>query len=137
MEKNARGVSAPVRETRRINNGLFILNGECRQRYLYVDILLVEASRSCCYIYLKDGTRFMVTRPLLALERELPWRLFARVHQGYLVNLLHVDAFFGTSVVRVGKRLIPVSKPYRKELAEVFNILEDTSKRLDKKGDKE
>ncbi len=137
MEKNARGGSAPERPARRINRGLFILNGECRQRYLYVDILLVEASRSYCHVYLKDGTRLTVTSPLLALERKLPWQFFARVHQSYLVNLLHVDAFFGTSVVRVDGKLIPVSKPYRKELTEVFNILEDTSKRLDKKEDKE
>ncbi len=64
MEKNARGGSAPVRPARRINRGLFILNGECRQRYLYVDILLVEASRSYCHVYLKDGTRLTVTSPL-------------------------------------------------------------------------
>lgn len=124
MEIKKPGVTASLYPVFRICDGIFIKQKGSIVKYLYADILYVEASRSYSDIYLNGGSKITVAHPLLAVERKLPRDQFRRVHRRYILNLNHINAFVGNSA-RVGNELFLISEPYRKDLYALFDFLED------------
>lgn len=57
------------------------------------EIIRVEADRSYCFIYLSDGERVLVSKPLKDIERSLPNDIFIRVHTTHLINMEYLKRY--------------------------------------------
>lgn len=135
MKENLPGVQTPFNEFSHEIDGLFIRKDDYYKKFLYSEILYVEASGSYCYFYFKDKPRVIVSFRLALVEEKLPERYFARVHNSFILNLCYVDTFVGNSL-RVGKKWFPIGRVYRKGVLARFNILGITSVRGEMEGNK-
>ena len=109
-----------------VDEAIFIRYKEIRKKVLYTNIMWVEVNGSYCDIYLATGEKLTIVHSLINLEKKLPASIFKRVHRSYIINIHHVDGLIG-NMVYIGKKTLPVSSPYYRELASCFNVLEDTN----------
>lgn len=85
------------------------------------NILRIEADRSYCSIYLTDGDRILVSKPLKEIESMLPGDLFFRIHSAYLINLDYVKRYSkedGGNVILNDGSHIPIARRRKKEFFE-------------------
>ena len=88
------------------------------------DILRIDADRSYCFIYLTDGDRILVSKPLKEIERLLPSDIFFRIHSAYLINLNYVKRYAkedGGNVILNDGSHIPIARRRKKEFFERLN----------------
>lgn len=88
------------------------------------DIIRIEADRSYCYIYLTDGDRILVSKPLKEMENLLPENLFFRIHSAYLINLDYVKRYSkvdGGNVVLNDGSHVPIARRRKKEFLQRIN----------------
>ena len=88
------------------------------------DILRIEADRSYCFIYLTDGDRILVSKPLKEIENMLPSDVFFRIHSTYLINLDYVKRYSkedGGNVILNDGSHIPIARRRKKEFFERLN----------------
>lgn len=95
---------------------LFIREEGRVERIRMADILYAESMQNYCRIYTTTET-YLPLLPLKELEAALPEKDFYRIHRGYLVNLRRVEAIVDNQV-RIGDRLLPVSRGKRENLQE-------------------
>lgn len=105
-----------------INEGSYILSDRIfirfKERMVKVflsDIKYIEAERAYCRVHTTDK-EYLITLPLKAFSEKLAAEQFLRVHRSFMVNLSKVDELAEEYVV-IGKKMIPVSKNYREEVA--------------------
>lgn len=76
------------------------------KRQLRLDeILFVKSDGDYIVIHLSDGQAPMVLITLKALEKQLPYGLFCRIHRSYLVNIKKVEGLKGGKVLVAGEAL--------------------------------
>ena len=135
MKTDLSGVTAPLRESPLVADGLLIRQDEYYKKYFYAEIIWIEASGNYCYFHFKDKSRITVACRLGSVERQLPDAYLVRVHRGFILNLRYVDTWAGNSL-RVGEKWFPMGDCYRKSVLACFNIL-DTSRENPKTGNGE
>ena len=69
------------------------------------DILYVKSDGDYIVFHLSDGETPMVLMTLKALEKQLPFGQFCRIHRSYLVNADKVDGLKGGKVLVAGESL--------------------------------
>ena len=69
------------------------------------DILYVQSDGDYVVIHLRDGQAPMVLMTLKALEKQLPFGRFCRIHRSYLVNVDKVEGLKGGKVMVTGEQL--------------------------------
>lgn len=99
-----------------------MLNGH--ERVLMSDILYCNSDGNYTDVFLRDGTKRTVSRPILHFE-ELLAGAFVRVHNEHLVNLDHVTEYIkgegGTVQMSDGKS-IAVSRRKKQELMDALGL---------------
>ncbi len=81
------------------------------ERLAVADLLFVESLSDYVRMHTRGGT-FMPKMRLADLECELAPHGFVRIHRSFLVALGYVESFTA-SEVRVGGRVLPISRTYR------------------------
>jgi two-component system LytT family response regulator len=85
------------------------------------DIIRIEADRSYCFIYLTDGDRILVSKPLKEIESLLPGDVFFRIHSAYLINLDFVKRYSredgGLVILNDGSH-VPIARRRKKDFFE-------------------
>ncbi|GGA98750.1 LytR/AlgR family response regulator transcription factor [Puia dinghuensis] len=90
---------------------IFIKSNSKFFRVNYSEILYVEGMKDYLKIHTPDYT--LVTHQTMnELEKQLPPRLFIRVHRSYLVAVGHIRAIYGNSI-ELGKVTIPIGVNYK------------------------
>jgi DNA-binding LytR/AlgR family response regulator len=87
------------------------------------NILVVEVESKYCTLFSKKG-KFILRISLKELMELLPSKDFLRIHRNFLVNIneiLEVD--LSNNTVCVGDRVLPISRIYRKNIANKFLVL--------------
>ena len=82
------------------------------------EIIYCEADGNCSKIYLKDGSRFLSTKPLKFLTGLLPEKSFFRIHQSYIINVFYLKSYKrGTMEVHLQnvRNPLPVAKGKKRE----------------------
>ena len=80
------------------------------------DIKYVEGMRE--YVrYHTSGNTLMELISLKALETELPFPAFKRIHKSYIVNRTHINQF-DSSNITIDNNSLPIGKTYRNEVQE-------------------
>lgn len=89
------------------------------------EVMYMIADKNYTEIYLKEGSRKIVTRSIGVFESQLPDFPFFRIHKSQIVNLneviMYVPGNGGTVKMRDGKRL-EVSRRKKNELLQLLNI---------------
>lgn len=98
-----------------LSDRIFIRFKERMVKVFLNDIKYIEAERAYCRIHTTDK-EYLITLPLKAFSEKLEAAQFLRVHRSFMVNLSKVDELAEEYVV-IGKKMIPVSKNYREEVA--------------------
>lgn len=92
------------------------------------DILYFKSDNNYSEVYLKNGSRHVLTKTLKRFETELDGYFFERCHQSYLVNVTHIDRVNSTgNTVFVKKHELPVSRRNKSKLLELFYALDNAS----------
>lgn len=87
------------------------------------EILFLKADSSYTEIYMVDGKKYSAVKLLKYFERELEANHFIRVHQSYVVNMLHLSKYLNrdqNTLELVTGDQIPVSRSRKKELMSSF-----------------
>jgi two-component system LytT family response regulator len=85
------------------------------------DIVYCSADGNCSNIHMKDGTKFLSTKPLKHLTGLLPTKTFFRIHQSYIINVFYLKSYKrGTLEVWLNKvrNPLPVAKGKKKVFEE-------------------
>lgn len=117
MNANAEEVLAHISQV-----CVFIKVQDYFKKVLFEDILFLEAAGSYCYVYLKGGKRYTVTRSLSQMGEYIAKGPFVRVHRSFMVNVHHVDSYIG-NVFYLGEHTVPIGRMYKKTILGGFNIL--------------
>lgn len=72
------------------------------------DILYIKSDGDYIVLHLSDGRAPMVLMTLKAMEKQLPFDRFCRIHRSYLVNLSKVQGMRGGKI-QVGAEELPLS----------------------------
>lgn len=86
-------------------------------------ILYVEASRAYSKMYLTGNLSYIISKPLSQVEKELSFHNFFRIHNSFVINLIHVKKILKEkeySVIMSNDTAIPISRN-KKEI--LFNNL--------------
>lgn len=89
-----------------------------------VDILYCHANGNYCNLFIHDGSSYLLSKKLKAVQAQLS-KTFIRIHHQYVVNTLHLVAFDKSEMLLElsdGTKL-PLSVRRKKVLGEYFRIL--------------
>lgn len=87
------------------------------------DILYVEASRAYSKMYLSGNLTYVISKPLSQVEKDLSFHNFFRIHNSFIINLIHVKKILKEkeySVLMSNESELPISRN-KKEI--LFNNL--------------
>ncbi len=91
------------------------------QKFAFNEIDYIEAYG--IYSKIHFGKKIeVVNEPIMTLEKQLPTRLFRRVHKSYIINMKRVTAYNQNNFF-VEEAKIPIGVSYRADLPNVFNAL--------------
>ena len=80
----------------------------------FSDIRFIESLSDYVKIHLSDKT--VVTRETISnIEGKLPQKDFIRTHRSFIVSIRNIESFTG-EYVEMGKKQIPISRSYKKEV---------------------
>ncbi len=89
------------------------------------DIIQVQADRAYCIVYLLNGKKMVVSRPLREIEKMLPQEIFFRSHISHLVNVNSVTCYRkedGGAIFLSDGSKVPVAKKRKDDLVEVLTV---------------
>lgn len=89
------------------------------------DILYIHSCDGNCFIHLADGKIKIHKRTLAHYQKVLGHMFFLRVHQSYLVNLLHIQNAIdsnGLFLQLKNNERLPVSVRAEKKIRQLFRI---------------
>lgn len=90
---------------------VFIRQGDAFRKIKYEDLLYVEAMQNYLKLHFKTQT-FVIHQTMSTIEEMLPKHSFFRIHNSYLVNVLHINSV-SKSRVFINDKELPISK-YRR-----------------------
>ena len=123
LQKNSATVTSSNEDnTPVIRNGHIFLKAAARLLKIYPeDILWIEALGD--YVTINTSKeRYTVHSTMKGIESKLPSNDFVRVHRSYIIRIDRIAAIEGKILV-IDKKLIPVSKSYKKGLMQRLNLL--------------
>ena len=88
----------------------------------YGDIYYIEGFNRHLYIYTDSDKGYECVGKLQDEEKKLKTYNFVRCHQGYLVNMSKIKEINKSDIVLKNNVKIPISRKYRLELLESFNL---------------
>ena len=87
----------------------------------YDEVLYLESLRDYVAIHTVSGQKIITLKSLSSFEKELPFRLFIRIHKSYIVAVNKLN-LIAKSRIQVGKQEIPVGDTYRSNLNRLTNL---------------
>ncbi|MCG6187068.1 LytR/AlgR family response regulator transcription factor [Maribellus maritimus] len=94
----------------------FVRSDRKMVKICFNEILFVESLSDYIKIYLSDKT--VVTREtIINIEAKLPQKEFIRTHRSYIVARNAIESFT-SEVIEIGKKQIPISRTYKKDVLE-------------------
>lgn len=109
--------------TKKLSNRLAIHSNEGIE-FVEIDrIIRLEADRSYCSIYIEEGQKLTVSKPLRTLSEELAPYQFFRSHESHLINLKKLKKYInedGGYLLMMDDSVVPLA---RRRKAEILKIL--------------
>ena len=122
LQKNSATVTTSNEDNTIVQNGHIFLKAAARLLKIYPeDILWIEALGDYVTIH-TSKERYTVHSTMKGIESKLPANDFVRVHRSFIIRIDRIAAIEGKILV-IEKKLIPVSKSYKKGLMQRLNLL--------------
>lgn len=102
------------------NTFFFVKDGFKNIKIKYDDILLIKGSGNYLDITTKEKV-FSARMTFIEIVEKLPSSIFIRVHQSYLVNILHIDKIENNQVC-IETNKIPISRNYKEPFFKRLNL---------------
>lgn len=80
------------------------------------DVLYIESMGDFSRIMTNSQRSHFILVSLKNLEKQLPEKLFLRVHKQYIINILHVANISSADIRLANNTVIPISSVYRQQL---------------------
>lgn len=97
-------------------------------RLVLNDIVHIEGERNYSYIYLKNGSKKLVTKTLIELEELLDSKGFYRCHKSHLINAKHITSYTNGNLIQLSQTItIPVSRRKKKPFLEWYVAYQNIS----------
>ena len=104
----------------RINDAIFIKQGQYLRKIPYSEILYLESDNS--YLFIHTADRKMMVRASMASYLDyLGETSFCRVHRSFAIDLQHLESIHNDTVI-IGGTEIPIGKIYRADLLNSLRI---------------
>lgn len=90
------------------------------------DIVLFEAERAYTNVFLKDGSKYLVSKPMRVFEDVLQTKpFFFRPHRSHLINLHHIKSYIrrDATIVMDNKMLLPLARNRKQDFETVLKKL--------------
>lgn len=85
------------------------------------DIIHIEGERNYSNIYLKNGSKKLVTKTLIELEELLDSKGFYRCHKSHILNAKHITSYKNGNLVQLCQTIkIPISRRKKKSFIKWF-----------------
>ena len=81
----------------------------------------LKADSNYCALFLNDGTKLVVSKPLKHFDDILQDHGFLRVHQSYLINTIYIKSYrkgAGGNLILKNGTVIPISRSYKNNVNE-------------------
>ena len=96
------------------SESFFVRSDRKMVKICFSEIQFIESLADYIKIYLPDKT--VVTRETISnVEAKLPQKDFIRVHRSFIVSIAGISSFTN-EFVEIGKKQIPISRSYKKEV---------------------
>ncbi len=82
------------------------------------DVLFVESMGDFSKFHTIQGQKHIVLISLKNIEKQLPNKIFKRVHKQYIINLLHIVSIAPADIILTNLHTVPLSNAYRQDLLE-------------------
>lgn len=105
-----------------VTDSIYLKVNEVYCRYMYNEILYIEASGSYCYIHLSNNSKILLTTSLAELQDHLPIEIFIRTHRSFIVNINYIERILG-NLIYIGEMAIPIGRENKKEIFSRLNIV--------------
>lgn len=123
-EKNERETEQSFIVKKVVDDGIFLYYQQKHRKFMYRDILWIEASGSYCNICLADHRQILFVYTLCQLYEKLPKEQFVRIHRSYIINVYAVTSFYH-KMIYIGDRMFPISTPYLEDVISYFNCVDN------------
>ncbi|HMU10543.1 MAG TPA: LytTR family DNA-binding domain-containing protein [Ferruginibacter sp.] len=90
----------------------------------FSQVLFLEALRDYVAIHTADGNKVLTLQSMASFEKELPSRLFARIHKSYIVSISKIS-FIEKNRVVIGDKFLPVGETYKTAFLQKINYTPD------------
>ncbi len=108
-----------------IQQVLSIHHKESIELIRYNEIIFIQSFNNHTEIFTNQGKKIVTKRALKEIYTTLPSTLFIRVHNSYIINIMHVSKYIrtknGTLLMSSGIE-IPISSSKKKEVMDYFNF---------------
>lgn len=104
------------------NDAGFFKNKEEYIKVLYEDICYIRAEKVYCDLYLKDGKKINVTKPLNQMMKRLPYPDLVRIHKSHSINKNYVTKILA-NVIYIGDQSFSVGETYRSSIRDHFDLI--------------
>lgn len=123
-EVSGKETKKPLAANKMVDDGIFLYYQQRHRKFMYNEILWIEASGSYCNIYLKDNRQIVFVYTLYQLYDKLPKDRFVRIHRSYIVNIYAVTAFIH-KMLYISEKMFVISTPYLKNVMSYFNCIDN------------
>lgn len=105
-------------------NCIFLKENDGYCRYMYDEILYIDAAGSYCNVHtsVDKSKKLTLAITLAELKAFLPSDIFIRTHRSYIVNINHIERIIG-NIIYIGKDSIPIGRDNKKEVISYLNIV--------------
>ena len=100
---------------------LFVKSDYKRIRIELDDIKYIESQHEYIKIHLINSPPVMTQLSMKAIEEQLPYDRFMRVHRSFIVNLKKISVIDRNRIVFDGKVYIPISEQYKEKFQEYID----------------
>ncbi|WNJ17009.1 DNA-binding response regulator [Pontibacter sp. G13] len=101
-------------------NELIISDGQSKHKISEQDITLIKADHVYSEVFLKDGRKLLVRKPLRYFEEQAQGDFLIQAHRSYIVNVREVLSWTTNSVTLADGQSIPVSRARKQGLFELL-----------------
>ncbi len=121
MQIREKGTVENVRDIEVMIDRIFVRHNGKMEKLLLTDVLFIEADRNYCTLVTNTGD-YVLTSTLKTMEEKLPRSTFIRVHRSFIINLSKLDVLVDGHL-EIGRKVIPIAKPYRELLMSRINTV--------------
>lgn len=89
------------------------------------EIIYCQSDGNYTHVFLKDGTKHLLSKNIKTVTAMLPETHFLRVHKSYVINIDYISEYLrgdGGEVILTNNTIIPVSRSHKSSLLSLLNI---------------